>query len=94
MKEKLNHFIDVISDDIINALDGCDLNDYVDKHAITLVIEKGGNISVYENDLHKHIEIMEKHLLMQGDELLVEDWRSGALKKHVESSRKRKKGDA
>ena len=86
MEKKLDHFLDVISDDVINALDGCDLTDYVDKNAITIVIEKGGNIAIYEKDLQeavnslkKHIKKMEAHLLKQGHALLVEDWRAGKL---------------
>lgn len=51
MDKRLEHFTEVISDDITNALDGCDLLDYVDKQAISIVIGKGGSPAIYEGDL-------------------------------------------
>ena len=62
MEQKINHFIDVISDDIINAIDGCELNEHIKKNAITIVIEKGGNIAVYEKDLHREVNSLKKHI--------------------------------
>ena len=76
MDEKLNHFMDVISDDIMNALDGCDLNDYVDKNAITIVVEKGVNIVVYEKDLQDVANSLKKHIRKMEDFLKKEGYNS------------------